>query len=57
MYRKITRLVPKNYSRTKNNTRRPLGPTNETLRLIMQFACAYHVEPQLPAPLSEFILN
>ena len=34
-----------------------LSPRKETLALIMQFACAYHVEKKLPALLSGIILN
>jgi hypothetical protein len=41
----------------KETTFRYLNPRKETLALIMQFACAYHVEKKLPARLSEIILN
>jgi hypothetical protein len=34
-----------------------LNPRKETLALIMQFACVYHVEKRLPDSLSEMILN
>ena len=34
-----------------------LNPRKETLVLIRQFACAYHVEKKLPAQLLGIILN
>ena len=36
---------------------RQLNPRKETVALIMQFACAYHVEKKLPTRLSGIILN
>jgi hypothetical protein len=41
----------------KETPQRHLNPKKETLALIMQFACVYHVEKKMPVRLSELILN
>jgi len=59
MYQKITPKKSDQYCHVMEEypTFRYLNPQKETLALIMQFACAYHVEAKLPAPLSGIILN
>jgi hypothetical protein len=59
MYQKFTPDDTDEYCHVmeKGNRMRHLNPQKETLALIMQFACAYHVEKKLPARLSEIILN
>ena len=41
----------------KNMKKASLGPSQQTLLLLMQFARAYHVEPELQKPFCGFILN
>jgi hypothetical protein len=59
MYQKTTRETHDEYCNVMNEIRssRSLNPRQETLALIMQFACAYHVEKKLPLRISEMMLN
>ena len=60
MYYKFTQTELDDYCHVmeKWNVRyRQVNPRKETLALIRQFACAYHVEKKLPARLSGIILN
>ncbi|MDR2498793.1 MAG: hypothetical protein LBD28_05070 [Tannerellaceae bacterium] len=41
----------------KNMKNATLAPCQQTLKLLMQFARVYHVEPNLKKPLCGFILN
>jgi hypothetical protein len=59
MYQKFTHNGSEDCCRVveKDFHARLMDPRNETLALIMQFACAYHVEKKLPTGLSGLILN
>ena len=59
MYQKFTQEDSGEYCHVmeENIPSRHLNPRKETLALIMQFACSYHVEKKLPARLSGIILN
>ncbi len=41
----------------KENVRKYYNPKKQTLSLILQFACSYHVEKKLPESLSGLVLN
>ena len=59
MYQKSTQAHSDEYCLMMENdfSLRQLNPRKETIALIMQFACAYHVEKKLPTYLSGIILN
>jgi hypothetical protein len=59
MYQKITHEESTDYCKIVKKERNSgsLNPRTTTLALIMQFACSYHVEKGLQAPLSGMILN
>ena len=59
MYQKFTQNDSDEYCHVmeKDIPFRQLNPRKETVALIMQFACTYHVEKKLPARLSGIILN
>jgi hypothetical protein len=59
MYQKFTHDDSDDYCHVmeKKTPKRHLNPRKETLSLIMQFACVYHVEKKMPARLSGLILN
>jgi hypothetical protein len=58
MFQKFTPNVSKeNSSVVMNDNRHILNPKKQTLSFIKQFACAYHVENNLPASLSTIVLN
>jgi hypothetical protein len=62
MYQKITQKESSkkiDYCKIveKEKSLESLNPEKVTLAFIMQFACAYHVEKDLPLPLSGMILN
>jgi hypothetical protein len=59
MYQKFTQKDSDEYCHVaeKDIPFRQLNPRKETMTLIMQFACAYHVEKKMPARLSGIILN
>jgi hypothetical protein len=59
MYHKFTQQDSDEYCHVmeQNVPSRQLNPRKETIALIMQFACAYHVEKKLPAQLSGIMLN
>jgi hypothetical protein len=60
MYQKFTPENADEYCfvmEKKRATAQQLSPKKETLALIMQFACIYHVEKKLPARLSGIFLN
>jgi hypothetical protein len=58
MNQKITHQESKNYFLVVNNevAKKP-HPGKQVLFLIRQFACAYHVENNLPQALNGIILN
>jgi len=59
MYKRFTYEQPvkchSSYSRKKDLS--SLSPCNKTVAFLLQFACVYHVEKNLPAGLCGFILN
>ena len=59
MYKRFTceRTVKCHSSNRRKNILSSLTPRNETVAFLLQFACVYHVEKNLPAGLSGFILN
>jgi hypothetical protein len=59
MYQKFTQEKSDDYCKIvkKEKSSESLNPGKATLAFIMQFACSYHVEKKLPAPLSGMILN
>ena len=59
MYQKSTQAHSDEYCNVmeRDLSFRQLNPRKETIALIMQFACAYHVEKKLPTYLSGIILN
>jgi hypothetical protein len=61
MYQKITQKKASTDNNCNNvekeKSLNSLNPEKVTVAYIMQFAYAYHVEKDLPFPLSEMILN
>ncbi len=59
MYQKFTQEKSDDYCHivNKEKDQSSLTPAKETLSFIMQFACAYHVEKNLPLGISEMVLN
>ena len=59
MYQKSTQNEPTDCCNVvkKETVSGLLNPKKETLALIMQFACAYHVEKRLPGALSGMLIN
>jgi hypothetical protein len=59
MYQKITQVESTDYCKIVKKEKKSgyLNPERVTLAFIRQFAHSYHVEKDLPAPLSGIILN